>query len=79
MNPYVFIVSFLAGIGIGMYLDHEFQLASQVIAAYQQVNAAQAGETALIKDTQTLNKDIRDAKDPCLGAPVPGNINKLLR
>lgn len=79
MNMYVYLGCFLVGMATGAFLDKEFHLAAQAVTAFQQLGIAQKGEAKIITDTQTLNKDIRNAKDPCTNAVVPPSINKRLR
>lgn len=79
MNSYFQIAIFAAALASGIYLEHEFQLASQTVEAYRWVADAQRGEVSIIKDNQIIAKDIHNDKDPCLNKPVPANLNKLLR
>lgn len=78
MNPYMLVGLFGVGFLIGMYADHEINLAGQVVAAYHKLAVAQTGEANIIKETQIITKDIRNDKDPCLARRVPSDINKRL-
>lgn len=79
MNIYFQLAVIVAVFAAGVYTEHEFHLASQTVEAFRELGVAQKGEVALIKDTQTANKDIKDDKaDPCLNTPMPGNLDKLL-
>lgn len=79
MNPYIIGILFISGFGLGMFSEHKLTLASETVTAHGQTKQAQDGEVKIIQDTQTIYKDIQNAKDKCTNAPVPNNINNLLR
>lgn len=77
---YLIIGAFTIGLGLGALGEYKWHEAGEVVIAHKQTIKAQDGEVKLVTRTQTINKDIHDAKDDkCLGASVPSSINKLLR
>lgn len=79
ITPYIIGAAFLLGLALGIFADHKLHLAAQTVQAHEETKAAQQGEVKIIHDTQIIYKDIQNAKDKCTGAPVPPDINKLLR
>lgn len=76
---YLIIAAFVLGLSLGAIGEYKWHEAGEVVIAHEQTVKAQSGEVKLVTRTQTINKDIHNAKnDKCLGASVPDSINKLL-
>lgn len=62
--------------GSGMITEYKFHLASQVWEEKKQVAKAQKGQSEIIKFHQEASNV---KKDKCFDAPIPADLNKLLR
>lgn len=79
LSIYLIIGAFVLGLGLGALGEYKRHEASEVVVAHAQTAQAQSGEVKLVTRTQTITKDIHNAKtDKCLNAPVPASINSLL-
>lgn len=71
MNGYVIMTLCLAAFCAGIYVDHEVNQASLTSVESHEAKDIGKGETSIIKENQTLDKELKNDTDPCINDKLP--------